>query len=186
MRTIDGRWRMVDMLWMPKGEWGMQFGSESVQSIRHPVLGGVSEFGGFSSERKAPLVGIWKCSRLIFKNYLICALSIWGHLSFFQFWNIISHYLFQYCPLYSLIMKFLLVGCWRFLIYPPCLLISLSHFPSPVLPSLLTRLQVYETFKVWFSQSSSFLGSVQSPVYLFYHILPLLDFYFFVCSCSCS
>lgn len=59
---------------MPKGEWGMQFGCDCVQSIRHPVLGCVSEFGGFSSERKAPLVGIWKCSRFIFKKYLICEL----------------------------------------------------------------------------------------------------------------
>lgn len=38
-----------------KGEWGVQFGNDGVQNIRHSVRECVDRFGGFSSVKEQPL-----------------------------------------------------------------------------------------------------------------------------------
>lgn len=38
-----------------KGEWGVQFGNDGVQNIRHSVRECVVRFGGFSSVKEQPL-----------------------------------------------------------------------------------------------------------------------------------
>lgn len=44
------------MMWVPAGggEWAVLFGREYVYSIRGPVLGCVSAFGGFSFVKEKP------------------------------------------------------------------------------------------------------------------------------------